>query len=122
MDLNMAIQKHAQWKFKFQSCLHEHQTGKKTEPLDVATITKDDCCEFGAWLHGAKYLYQQLPAYGKCISAHAEFHVEAGKVAAAINAKKLVDAERMLSSNSGFAEASKKVGVAIIELKNLTHT
>jgi hypothetical protein len=32
-----------------------------------------------------------------------------------------VDAERMLSSNSGFAEASKKVGVAIIELKNLTH-
>jgi methyl-accepting chemotaxis protein len=118
MDLNMAIQKHAQWKFKFQSSLLEHQSGSKTEPLDVATISKDNCCEFGAWLHGSKYQYQQLPVYVKCIAAHAEFHVEAGKIAAAINAKKVADAERMMAANSAFAEVSKKVGVAIIELKN----
>jgi hypothetical protein len=44
--------------------------------------------------------------------------VEAGKVAAAINAKKVEAAELLMAAESQFAGVSKKVGVSIIELKN----
>jgi len=54
----------------------------------------------------------------RCLANHAAFHVEAGKVATIINAKKKDEAEKMLASSSAFAEASKKVGISIIELKN----
>jgi methyl-accepting chemotaxis protein len=113
MDLNLAIQKHAQWKFKFAAAV------RSNEPLDVATISKDNCCEFGIWLYGdAKNQFQKLPAYVNCLSSHAEFHTAAGKVAAAINAKKTAEAEAMMAAGSPFSETSKKVSVAIIELKN----
>jgi methyl-accepting chemotaxis protein len=120
MDLNDAIQKHAQWKFKFHSNLGLLQQGELAEPLNVEAISKDNRCEFGAWLHGeAKTKFVQSPAYQKCVNSHAEFHLEASKIAAAINAQKASEAERMMAAGSAFSEVSKRVGVAIIELKNV---
>jgi methyl-accepting chemotaxis protein len=113
VDLNDAIQKHAQWKFKFRNALHANET------MDAAAISKDNNCEFGKWLHvEAKALYGKNATYAKCLAGHAAFHVEAGKVAAAVNAKKKDEAERLMSAGSRFAEASMRVGVSIIELKN----
>ena len=86
MDLDTAIQKHAQWKFKFTSHLRSVQMGEPVEPLDAGTIAKDKCCEYGKWLHGeAKSQYGPKPAYVRCVAAHAEFHAEAGKIALALN-------------------------------------
>lgn len=113
MDLNMAVQKHAEWKYKFRTAMSTH------EPMDVDTISKDNCCEIGKWLHGdAKTKHGHLAAYGKCVSARAAFHEEAGKIAAVINSKKIDEAEQMLASGTPYHEASKRVGVAIIALKN----
>jgi methyl-accepting chemotaxis protein len=113
VDLNMAIQKHAEWKYKFRAAM------TTPEPMDVATISKDNCCEIGKWLHGeAKARHGHLASYAKCLSAHAAFHVEAGKIAALINSQKNEEAERMLSSDTSYHDASKRVGIAIIELKN----
>ncbi len=113
MDLNLAIQKHAEWKYKFRTAMEKH------EPMDAATIAKDNCCEIGKWLHGeAKAKHGHLASYAKCLSAHAAFHIEAGKIAALINSQKKEEAERMLSSGTPYHEASKRVGIAIIELKN----
>ena len=50
--------------------------------------------------------------------SHAAFHAEAGKIATAINARKKEEAEKMLAAGSAFAEASKHVSVAIVELGN----
>jgi methyl-accepting chemotaxis protein len=119
MDLDIAIQKHAQWKFKFNSHLQSVKSGQTVEALDVATIAKDNCCDFGKWLHGeAKARFAEKPAWSKCVTAHAEFHREAGKIAQALNAKKAEEAERMMAPHTAFAEASRAVGVAIIEMKN----
>lgn len=116
MDLNIAIQKHAEWKFKFRNALFTN------ESLDAAAISKDNNCELGKWLHGeSKAQFGTNGNHMKCLVAHAAFHVEAGKVAAAINAKKTVEAEKMISNGSAFSEASKQVGVALIELKNDVH-
>jgi methyl-accepting chemotaxis protein len=116
MDLDSAIQKHAEWKYKFRTALHSG------EPLDAAAISKDNNCEFGKWLHGeAHSLYGNNSHYAECLTDHAAFHVEAGKVAAAINAKKAEEAEKMMAPGTPYSEASKKVGIAIIELKNTPH-
>lgn len=112
MDLSQAIGKHAEWKTKFRSAI------SKKETMDVDTIARDNCCELGKWLHGeAKPKFGQLPSYTGCLKKHAAFHIEAGKVASAINAKKYAEAEAMLGSNTAYAAVSSEVGVAIMHLK-----
>jgi len=113
MDLNEAIQKHAQWKFRFREAL------LKNESMDANVIAKDNQCDVGKWLHSeAKSLYAQRPAYAECLARHAAFHAEAGKIATTINAHHKDEAERMLANGSPFSEASKAVSVALIELQN----
>jgi methyl-accepting chemotaxis protein len=112
MDLNQAIQKHAEWKLKFRSAISRQET------MDAATITKDNCCDLGKWLHGdGKTSFGRLQSHAKCVTKHAAFHVEAGKVALAINAKKYTEAEAMLGADTPYSQASGEVGVAIIALK-----
>jgi hypothetical protein len=113
VDFNEAIQKHAQWKFKF------HQALLTNEAMDTQAISKDNNCELGKWLHGeAKALYKHCKAHTKCVADHAAFHREAGKVAAAVSAGRKGDAEKLLAAGSAFSEASKVVAVTLIELQN----
>lgn len=46
MDLNNAIQKHAEWKTRFRKAISGQET------MDAAAIAKDNCCELGQWLRG----------------------------------------------------------------------
>lgn len=112
MDLNHAIEKHAEWKLKFRSAI------SKQEIMDAETISRDNCCELGKWLHGeGKTALAKLSGHADCIAKHAVFHTEAGKVAKTINAKKYGEAEAMLGSGTSYASASSAVGVAILRLK-----
>jgi len=112
MDLDSAIEKHAVWKTKFRSAI------SKKESMDASTISKDNCCDLGKWLHGeAKTKFSSLQSHYACVAKHAAFHLEAGKVAQAINAKKFAEAEAMLNSGTPYASASSAVGVAIMQLK-----
>ncbi|MBI2384102.1 MAG: CZB domain-containing protein [Gammaproteobacteria bacterium] len=112
MDLNHAIEKHAEWKVKFRSAIGRH------ESMDAATIAKDNCCELGKWLHGeGKATHGTLPGYAQCLAKHAAFHVEAGKVAHAINARKYGEADTMLGAGSAYVQASSAVAIAIMQLK-----
>lgn len=112
MDLNNAIGKHAEWKIKLRSAISRQET------MDVDTISKDNCCELGKWLYGdAKANFSQLKSYTECVSRHADFHVEAGKVAAIINAGNYTEAEAMLGADSKYTEASNAVASAIMHLK-----
>ncbi len=113
MDLNEAIQKHAQWKFRFRQALLTN------ELMDADVVAKDNQCELGKWLHGeGRSLYGQRNAHAQCLAKHTAFHIEAGKVAVMINAHRKHDAERMLANGSQFSEVSKAVAVALIELQN----
>jgi methyl-accepting chemotaxis protein len=86
--------------------------------MDADTISKDNCCELGKWLHGeAKSKYGKLASHSECITKHAEFHKEAGKVANTINSKKYTEAEVMLGANKPYASASSAVGMAVLHLK-----
>ena len=112
MDLDSSIGKHAEWKMKFRNAI------SKQEQMDAATLAKDNCCDLGKWLHGeAKTSFSRLTSHAECIKKHASFHVEAGKVATAINAKKYAEAEAMIAGGTSYAQASSAVGVAIMQLK-----
>ncbi|MBI5306763.1 MAG: CZB domain-containing protein [Planctomycetes bacterium] len=112
MDLDNAIGKHTDWKTKLRLAI------SKKETLDVATISKDNCCELGKWLHGeAKTRLRQLTSYSECVTKHAAFHVEAGKIATAINSQKYTEAEAMFNAGTPYTAASSAVGVAIMRLK-----
>ncbi|MCF7986766.1 MAG: CZB domain-containing protein [Methylovulum sp.] len=110
--LDQAIQKHAEWKTKFRTAINHH------EKLDVETIAKDDCCDFG------KFLYSeidsglgQLSSFPSCLATHTQFHREAAKVAQAINDEHYQEAQNMMGGDSSFVNASIDVGVAIMRLK-----
>jgi len=115
MDLSSAIEKHTEWKVKLRLAI------AKKEAMDAETISKDNSCELGKWLHGeAKSKFGKLASYSDCVNKHAAFHAEAGKVARQINSKSYAAAESMLNGNTPYAVASYAVGNAIAQLKRET--
>jgi methyl-accepting chemotaxis protein len=112
MNLDNAIAVHAQWKMKFRGAIVAKET------LDAAVIAQDNCCEIGKWLHGeGRSAWGAKPEFVALIERHKTFHVEAGKVASAINARNFDLATRMIDGSTPFAAASSTVGVAILALK-----
>jgi len=112
MDLTQASQAHSEWKVKLRMAI------SKQETLDAATISQDNCCALGKWLHGeAKGKYNNLASYKDVVTRHAGFHREAGAVARAINAMDYAKAEAMLNGGTPYAAASSSVISAILGLK-----
>ena len=112
LNLNNAIQNHSEWKMRFRAAISQ------CEILDVTTIYKDDCCELGRWLHGeGKVLFGNLNSHNNCVSSHATFHLEAGKIAQTINEKKYTKAWGMLDNGSPYAKASSIVADDIMKLR-----
>jgi methyl-accepting chemotaxis protein-1 (serine sensor receptor) len=112
INLDSAIKAHADWRAVLRSAAN------KFEQIDAETIGRDDCCELGKWLHGAgNSKFGGKPTFVALTSRHREFHIEAGKVARAINQGAGSQAEKMLSSGTPFARASGEVGRLIIEIK-----
>lgn len=112
MDLNQAVERHTEWKTKFRLAI------SKKEAMDAEIIARDDCCDLGKWLHGeSKPALGNLASHAECVKKHALFHIEAGKVARAINAKKYIEAEAMLNPNTSYWNASTAVVAAILHLK-----
>jgi methyl-accepting chemotaxis protein len=113
MDLDRAIQAHDDWKSKLAHAIEYHET------LDAGTISRDDCCDFGKWIHGeAKAPFGGYSSYATCVNKHAAFHAAAGKVAAAVNAKQFDEATAMLGGGTAFDKASVETRAAIASLKS----
>jgi len=112
MNLYEAISKHIEWKVKFMSTI------LKQETMDTETISKDNCCELGKWLHeDGKAQFENLASYAICLDKHATFHIEAGKIAAKVNEKKFNDAEAMLNVGQPYTTSSNNLNLAIKNLE-----
>lgn len=111
MDLTEAYLKHIEWKDRFRQAITNH------EVLDASSISSDRCCELGKWLYGeAKKKFGGKFTYDDCVAKHADFHVEAGKIANYVNEKQFNEAENLLNA-PGYNSASQSVGYAIFKLK-----
>jgi methyl-accepting chemotaxis protein len=114
IDLNSALKAHAEWKLKLCNAAINHET------LDVATVSRDDCCVLGKWLHGpGRPIFGHLPIFGDLTAKHANFHREAGRVAQAVNNGQYDEALAMTEQDTPFADASGAVGMAIRGLKKV---
>jgi len=93
---------HSTWKRKFREAIVNEET------FNLETISKDDCCDLGKWLHHENTTTHvgNLPRYLNCIKKHAEFHIEAGKVAKLANEKKYEEALQLIDYSSAFNNAS----------------
>ena len=112
MDLEESVHAHAEWKLKFRAAI------SKQEQMDAPTIAKDNCCTLGKWLYGeGKSSMGDRQEFRRSLEAHRDFHVEAGKVAALINARKYPEAEGALGAESPYTSASSKVSLALRALK-----
>jgi methyl-accepting chemotaxis protein-1 (serine sensor receptor) len=113
INLDNAIKAHAEWRTRLRTAILHKDT------LDAETISRDDCCELGKWMHGAgQSQYGGKPSFMHLLGAHREFHQSAGKVAATINSGAYDVAEQQLGSNTDFSRASSKVTTAVVQLKN----
>ena len=112
MDLDSALAKHSEWKKTFRIAIYRQLE------VDADTIARDDCCELGKWLHGeGQRQFGKLDSFAKCIASHRQFHIEAGKIACAINAKKFREAESMLANGSQYVNITALIVSAILKLK-----
>ena len=112
MDLDEAIDRHAEWKIIFRTAIEQKLT------IDVSTIKRDNCCALGTWLHGEGMAqYGDKISFSNLLATHAAFHCNAVRVADAINARKYDVAERLLDVLGEYAEASLGVIDAIEALQ-----
>ena len=112
MNLSEAINKHTDWKIKLRSAINNGET------IDATALSRDSACELGKWLHGEGMAkFSRCASFSNCASAHAGFHVEAGKVATVINAKRYDEAKQMIAPGSKFAEATSIVIDALAKLQ-----
>lgn len=112
MNLDNAVQAHAQWKTKLRSAISKH------EQLDLMTLSRDDRCELGQWLHGeGKASYGGLTSHADCVHKHVIFHSEVTKVARAVNAGQFDVATDMLNAGTSYAKASSALSVSFLQLR-----
>jgi methyl-accepting chemotaxis protein len=112
MNLNEAIERHAEWKITFRAAI------EKKSQIDADTVRRDNCCVLGKWLHAAgRSTHGHRPAFTELVTAHATFHRNAGEVADAINAKDYETADKLLGVWSAYADASLAVVDAIEALQ-----
>jgi len=85
--------------------------------LDADTLSRDNCCDLGQWLHGAaKNRYGSLRSFRECVAAHARFHEEAGRTARLINDKRYAEATQEIAGVE-YAAASERTITTIRILK-----
>ncbi len=96
------VKSHHSWMARFRAAIANE------EELDAASISKDDECELGKWLHSdfVRPYAGHLPRYHVYVKKHAEFHIEAGKVAKLINVHDYETAQRLLNHSSNFSRSS----------------
>ncbi|WP_434626640.1 CZB domain-containing protein [Chromobacterium sp. CV08] len=114
MDLEQALLRHEEWKNRFREAIF------RQEAMDVDSISRDDCCELGRWLHGpGQSRYGGLSMFQTCVSRHAMFHREAGRIARMIDDKQFEQAEQALE-DSAYSVASSALAAALAQLHQQT--
>jgi methyl-accepting chemotaxis protein len=114
MNAEKAVQAHRAWKERFLAAMI------KREQMNVEEIRSDCCCDFGKWLRGdAKNKYGHLASYTQCVALHANFHLEAGKIAQEINdGEFLLASHQFINPDTPYAKASQALIDATIALGN----
>jgi hypothetical protein len=111
INIMEAINAHIRWKIRLESYLN----GTSEEKLDVKTVSRDDQCVLGKWIHGdAVKHFRDDEGLTALRDHHAEFHVIAGEVVSKVQANDRAAAEKLLRGE--YMNASRIVVRDLTEL------
>jgi len=104
IDVDAIIDGHRQWKVKLRNAIEERQS------IDVATLSRDDCCALGKWIYGdGGQRFGERPSFTQLIERHKVFHRNAGQVGELVNQKRYLEAEEAMAPGSAFATSTREV-------------
>ena len=113
MDFDSAIQAHQDWKAKLATYIRT-----KDGSLDENTVTKDNVCPLGQWLHGeGNAKYGSDSEFKELVAKHADFHKAAADIVRRVNAGETVNEGSTLDMTSPYGVVSKEVIQLIIREK-----
>lgn len=113
IDIDSIIDAHRQWKVRLRESI---DSGEK---VDVATLSRDDCCVLGKWIYGDGQRLRARESFVALVNKHAHFHQVAGQVGQLINDARYTQAEDALAPNSPFAGATKDVVMVLSAAKRM---
>jgi methyl-accepting chemotaxis protein len=105
---------HAKWKMR----LVQFVGGQSHEDFDETTVSCDDKCDLGKWIHGPAVKYSSSKEYKDLRTSHAEFHKAVGAIVHCVYEQKPDEAKRKLGGD--FAASSKKTISAIHAMRDKT--
>ena len=106
MNVTDAIAKHRQWVDSFRYIIIKREWH---DSQWVSTVSSDDQCELGKWLHFQAQTNELDERYKTALAMHKHFHHVAGNIASAIGKRDFDKAFEMVNKDKTFTEASKAV-------------
>lgn len=104
LNFKDAVMAHQKWKTRLQACLD----GTSQEKLDPALVSRDDQCVLGKWINGAgSQKFGGMTVFSQLKAEHAQFHLLAGEVLAAVYSGQKAAAEEKLRAS--FTQSSIRV-------------
>jgi methyl-accepting chemotaxis protein len=113
IDVDSIIDGHRQWKVTLRNAI---ENGDK---VDVATLSRDDCCGLGKWIYADGQRLSGRASFTTLIGKHAQFHQVAGQVGQLINEGRYEQAEDALAPNTPFTKATSEVVLVLSAAKRL---
>ena len=113
VDVDVFIDAHRQWKVKLRDAIENR------DKVDVAALSRDDCCALGKWIYGDGQRLSARSGFVDLIERHQRFHRVAGSVAAMVNQRHFRQAEDALAPGTPFSQATSEVVLALSSAKRL---
>jgi methyl-accepting chemotaxis protein len=113
IDVDAIIDGHRQWKVKLRDAI---ETG---DTVDVATLSRDDCCGLGKWIYADGQRLRERSSFTALVNNHARFHRVAGQVGQLINERRYEQAVDALAPNTPFTTATSDVVMVLSAAKRL---
>lgn len=98
--IKRALLTHGEWKRRLACAIEQDGAG-----LSVDVVSSDTQCEFGRWICD-EIDAQAQPICERARKAHADFHLEAGRILALAQAKRQLEAKEALLPGSEYARLS----------------
>lgn len=111
LSLRDVLQAHKDWRTQ----LEMDAESERLRQVDVATISRDDQCTLGKWLHGpGRQRFGTQAAWLAACQAHSEFHQCAGEMLRA--RRRGADAESLTNLGYRLRDASNRNQLELVRL------
>jgi hypothetical protein len=112
LNFKSAIDAHMKWKVRLEKCIND----SNQDGLKVDTVSRDDQCPLGMWIHGpGGHRFGHLREFQEMKMEHALFHLCAGDVLACCVAGDKEGATEKLRSGD-YTRASERVKLHLARL------